>query len=228
MAIVVLSIGGSVLVPGKDDSSYIKRLVAVLEKHSSKHKLFVVTGGGRISRYYIETGRELGMQEHVLDELGILATRMNARVLAAALSGLANLIPPETVEGAASLAESHRIVVMGGTIPGWTTDYVAASLAEKVKAARLVNATSVDGVYTADPKKSKKAKKLENITHQRLIELSGEGHTKAGPNVVFDPVAARLIAKARIPLFVVKGRDLEALSNSVEGKPFQGTRVGED
>ncbi len=228
MANVVLSIGGSVLVPDKNDSLYIKKLAAMLKKLSSKHKLFIVTGGGKTSRYYIKIGRELGMPENYLDELGIIATRMNARVLAGALSGSANFIPPETVEGAASLAPLHKIVVMGGTAPGWTTDFVAASLAEAVKAERLVNATSVDGVYTADPKKDKKAKRLEKITYEKLIELSGERHTKAGPTIVFDPIAARMMAKIRIPLFVVDGRDLEALGRSIEGKQFHGTRVGEE
>jgi len=227
LARVVLSIGGSVLVPGDKDTAYISRLAELLKTASSRHKLFVVTGGGRIARYYIETGRELGMAEERLDELGIMATRMNARLLSGSLRGHANSIPPETVEGAASLETEFRIVVMGGTAPGWTTDFVAASLAESVKADRLVNATSVDGVYSADPRKDKKAKMLERATYEELVRLSGSGHDMAGPAVVFDPQAARLVAKARIPLFVVNGRDLDALRNSIEGKRFRGTRVEE-
>ena len=227
MARIVLSIGGSVLVPGVKDAEYIAGLAALLGKLSSRHKMFVVTGGGKVARYYIENGRELGMPEPQLDELGIIATRMNARLLCGALHGLSNAIPPETVEGAASIESKHRIVVMGGTSPGWTTDFVAASLAESVKAKRLVNATSVDGVYTADPKKDRKAKMFSKMTYDELIALSGSGHRKAGPSVVFDPQAARLVAKAGIPLLVVNGRDLEALRSSIEGKRFHGTTVQE-
>ena len=227
MATVVLSIGGSVLVPGDKDTEYISGLAVLLARMSKRHKLFVVTGGGRTARYYIEVGRELGMTEAQLDELGIAATRMNARILGAALKGLANSIPPETVEGAASLEDTYEIVVMGGTYPGWTTDFVAASLAEHVHASKLVNATSVDGVYSADPRKSKKAKLLDKLTYEELILLSGKKHMMAGPNVVFDPAAARLIAKARIPLHVVNGRNLKALRDSIEGRPFHGTRVEE-
>jgi len=224
---VVLSIGGSVLIPGKDDSKYLSDLAGMLTKLSDQHKLFVVTGGGRISRYYIETGRELGMPEDRLDELGIQATRLNARLLAGALRGISNSIPPETVEGAVSIEPMHKIVIMGGTSPGWTTDFVAALLAQAVGAKWLVNATSVDGIYTADPKRNKKAKRLDKVTYEQLIELSGEGHEKAGPTIVFDPAAARLIAKTRIPLYVVDGRDLKALENAIEGRPFRGTRVEE-
>jgi len=227
LARVVLSIGGSVLVPDEKDDAYISGLAKMLKNLSADCKLLVVTGGGRISRYYIRTGRELGMAETELDELGIMATRMNARLLSGALEGYANKIPPSTVEGAASIKDKHKIIVMGGTAPGWTTDFVAASLAEAVGAARLVNATSVDGVYTADPKKSKKAKMLREMSYDDLIMLSGSGHAKAGPTVVFDPLAARLISKAGIPLYVVNGRNLDALRSSIQGRSFHGTKVGE-
>ena len=213
--------------PGDKDAEYIADLAALLGKLSSRHRLFVVTGGGKVARYYIENGRKLGMTESQLDELGIIATRMNARLLCGALRGLSNAIPPETVEGAASIESEYRIVVMGGTSPGWTTDYVAASLAESVRAERLVNATSVDGVYSADPKKDKKAKMFSKMTYDELIALSGSGHQRAGPSVVFDPQAARLVAKAGIPLLVVNGRDLEALRSSIEGKRFRGTTIQE-
>src|SRR5256886_10786369 len=53
------SLGGSVLVPGDDDARYLRDLAALLRDVSARVKLFVVTGGGRIARYYIETGRAL-------------------------------------------------------------------------------------------------------------------------------------------------------------------------
>src|SRR2546426_6800636 len=53
---VVVSLGGSVLVPGDDDARYLHDLVALFRDVSTRVKLFIVTGGGRIARYYIETG----------------------------------------------------------------------------------------------------------------------------------------------------------------------------
>ena len=77
---VVISIGGSVLVPNESDADYLKALALLLKRISQTYKLYVVTGGGRIARYYIKTGRGLGADEHFLDELGIYVTRLNAKL----------------------------------------------------------------------------------------------------------------------------------------------------
>ncbi len=224
---VVVSLGGSVLVPGEDDARYLRDLAVLLRTVSARVRLLCVTGGGRIARYYIETGRELGVPERRLDDLGIGITRMNARLLAAALRGRANSEPAQTYAEAARLARRHPIVLMAGTRPGHTTDRVSASLARFVHAARIVNATSVDGVYTADPRKDPSARLLERMTFEELVRLAGEGHRRAGPSVVFDPVAARVLARDRIPLSVVRGRDLPSLEAAILGLPFHGTLVSE-
>jgi uridylate kinase len=222
---VVVSLGGSVLVPDEDDARYLSDLVRLLRDVSTKVHLFAVTGGGRVARYYIETGRELGIPERHLDELGIRITRMNARLLGAALKGRANREPARTYAEAARLGRRYAIVIMAGTRPGHTTDRVSASLARFVRAARIVNATSVDGVYTADPRKDPSARLLKRITFEDLVCLAGEGHRAAGPSVVFDPVAARALARDRIPLHVVRGRDLRSLEAAILGGHLSGTIV---
>src|SRR2546422_7205734 len=222
----VVSVGGSVLAPGAPDADYVRRLAAELQALAKTHRLFVVTGGGRIARAYIEAGRALRAAEPFLDRLGIIVTRLNARILIAALGGADPDEMPHRVEEAAIVGEAGTLVVMGGTVPGHTTDAVSAELAEIVHAVRLVNATSVDGVYSSDPAKDPAAKRLDRVSHEELVRLSGETHAKAGPSIVFDPKAARIVARARIPVAVVNGRDLEALRNAVLGKPFHGTLVG--
>src|SRR3989442_5179854 len=161
---VVVSLGGSVLVPGDDDARYLRDLAALFREVSERVKLFVVRGGGRIARYYIETGRELGIGERTLDEFGIAVTRLNARLLAAALAGRANREPATTYAEAAKMARRHPIVVMAGTRPGHTTDRVRASLARFVHAARIVNATSVGGVHTTEPPEDPQAPLLQPVS----------------------------------------------------------------
>jgi uridylate kinase len=221
---VVLSLGGSVLVREEGDTSYIRKLAKMLIGLSAKHKLYIVTGGGRIARYYIRAGRDLGADESFLDELGIEVTRLNARLLTAALGDHANHVPPKDYDEAVHAGRTHSIVVMGGVSPGITTDAVSALLAERVKAKRLVNATSVDGAYTADPKKDPDAKRIPTMTHKELITLVGHP-AGAGPNNVFDPVGARVLERSKISLAVLDGNDLANLRDALEGKKFEGTLV---
>ena len=225
MDTVVISLGGSVLVPGDGDSEYIKTLSAILKELSESISLFIVCGGGRIARYYINAGRGLGLSESQLDELGIGVTRMNAGLLIAALGDCAYSRPARDVDQAHNAKEDYGIVVMGGTVPGHTTDAVSAMLAEKVGASRLVNATNVDGVYDSDPKKNPDARKFDSMTYEQLQGLSSVGHDMAGPNVIFDPKGLGIIAHKKIPLLVCNGRNLKALKDAIQGNDFEGTTV---
>lgn len=225
MESVVISIGGSVLVPDKDDAYFIKSLSELLLELSDEIKLFVVTGGGSIARFYINLGRSLGISENELDELGIGATKLNAQLLIQTVKDKANFKPAQTVEEAAESGKEHGIVIMGGTIPGHTTDTVSAQLAEKVGADRLVNATNVDGVFDSDPKKNPDAKKFDKMSYEELNSLVSGDHGKAGPNVIFDPKGTEIIARMKIPLLVCNGRDIQALKNAILGKEFEGTII---
>ena len=222
---VVISIGGSILVPDENDVEYIKTLASLLSDLSKTHKLFVVTGGGKIARYYISFGRALSADERYLDELGIEVTRLNARLLIKALGDHVYPKPAVNIDEAEEASENHPIVVMGGTAPGHTTDAVSAMLADRVGAVRLVNATSVDGVYDSDPKKNPSAKKFDKMSHEQLIAISSKSEGIAGPTVIFDPDGAKIIAQSKIPLLVCHGRDLDTLKNAISGKEFNGTMV---
>ena len=111
---VVVSLGGSILVPGDGDPEYVARLARLLSDLSRDRKLFAVTGGGKIARFYIETGRALGAKERRLDELGIDITRVNARLLGIALHGKTNPEPARTYTEATRLARRYDIVLMAG------------------------------------------------------------------------------------------------------------------
>lgn len=222
---VVLSLGGSVLVREEGDTAYIRKLAKILIGISSNFKLYVVTGGGKIARYYIKAGRDLGASESFLDESGIEVTRLNARMLITALGDHACHSPPKNYDEAVHAGKTCSIVVMGGVSPGITTDAVSALLAERVKARRLVNATSVDGAYTADPKKDPGAQRIPQMTHKELVALVGTGSVGAGPNHVFDAVGAKVLERSKISLAIVDGNDLANLRDALEGKNFKGTTV---
>ena len=106
----VISVGGSVLIPGNDDAVYIRQLADVLREVSKEVQIAVVVGGGKMSRYYSETGRQLGGTVYQLDELGIGITRVNAKLLTVALGDIANSEIPLKAEECASMSEPGRIV----------------------------------------------------------------------------------------------------------------------
>ena len=225
MDTVVVSLGGSVLIPGDDDADHLNKLSGLLKEMSAEHRLLLVCGGGKIARYYITTGRDIGANEKELDELGIMTTRINAKLVSLSLGEFAVDYIPTTVEGAGKAVPGSKIVVMGGTVPGHTTDAVSAMLAEKVGAVRIVNGTSVDAAFTADPKLVKDAKRLHTITHAELNLLVSRGMHCAGPSHVFDPLGASIAAKANIPIYIINGRNMEEMRAAIQGKSIKGTLV---
>ena len=222
---VVVSLGGSVLVPDEQDALYIRQLAALVRSLSSEFSLVLVCGGGKIARYYIAQLRELGANRDQQDEYGIDVTRMNAQILKLAIGSKAAATMPRSIEEATKAVHEGKVVVMGGTTPGHTTDAVAAMVAEAVGAKRIVNATSVDAAYTADPKKYPDAQRLETLTHQELFDLVNKGMHSAGPSDVFDRLGAEVAMKANIPLLIVDGRDLKELEHAIRGEKVKGTLV---
>ena len=222
METIVISIGGSVIISEDADVSFFKKLVNLLNKLSSKYKIFIVVGGGKTARKYIELGRELGLSEETLDDLGIKITRINAKLLASIVETSNKKIPSTTSE---ANKINKTIVVMGGTIPGHSTDLVGAELAEKSGADRFIIATNVDGIYDKDPNKYDDAKQLREISIEELIEKYGTGWNAAGSNVVIDGPALDVIDKIKIPTFVVNGKQLDQLEKAMTNQKFNGTRI---
>lgn len=223
---VVLSIGGSVLLTGENDARYFEDLADLLRRLGRELPLLVTAGGGRTAREYIQLGRELGLTEVELDEVGIEVTRLHARLLAARVGPPCPARPPSTVSEAMHELPDASPVILGGTEPGHTTDGVAALLAVRSRAARLVNATNVDGIYERDPRTDPTARRLDRLHWPEFRAMVHAGTTAAaGQNFLFDRLGADLLARAGIPLLVVSGRDLTNLEAAVRGQRFRGSRV---
>ncbi len=224
MKTIVISLGGSILIPSLEKNR-IREYVPVLGEIAADHRLFVVVGGGGEARRYIAVARTLGIDEGTSDEIGILITRLNATLLVAALGEKAYPKVAESHAEAKKFAESGKIVVMGGITPGQTTDAVAAVLAERVGASVFINVTSVDGIYSADPKKNKKAEHYPALTPEELLRIVGGAALTAGSNTVLDIVAARVVERSHIPLVVLDGNNPENLSRAIRTGEFTGTVV---
>jgi uridylate kinase len=222
MNTVVVSIGGSVVLSDESTGDFLQQLTRLLKRISTQYMLYVIVGGGKIARRYIELGRELGFDEDTLDLIGIDVTRVNARIITNLLEVSNREIPHTTRE---ALALKLPIVVMGGTDPKHSTDLVGAELAEKTHAVRFVNATNVDGIFDKDPNKFKDAKQLREVHIKNLIQQYGTKWGTAGKNIFMDEPALEIIQRARIPTFVVNGKRLDQLEKVLLGQPFDGTTI---
>ncbi|MDG6225834.1 MAG: UMP kinase [Candidatus Thermoplasmatota archaeon] len=222
----VISLGGSILVRGENDAEYIRSISSLIKGMTDGWKFGIIVGGGRTARSYIGIGRECGADEASLDELGIAATRLNARLLMCALGVDCYPSAFETIEEGIAALGSFRIVVGGGTHAGHSTDAVSALFAERWGADVFLNLTSVNGAYTSDPAKVPDAKRIDRISRSDLVDLVSSTRTRAGSHSVMDPLAARIIERSEMNTMILNGRDLKSVGSALEGGDFDGTIVG--
>ena len=218
---VVVSLGGIYF----EDAARIKGIAEVMEELAKSCNLYVVTGGGVMARDCIAIARDLGANEAVCDYIGIAMTRINAKLL---ISALEDVYPEPFLDykdiAEAKVNSSEKIAVMGGVSPGYTTDAVAAILAEYINADLFIDVTSVDGVYGADPRTHPDARKYEKLTAKELVALTMKEKLKAGSRIVIDPVAAKIIERSGIKTIVIDGSNSRNIIDAVHGK-HNGTEI---
>jgi uridylate kinase len=222
---VVISIGGSVLAPDLD-ARRVEAHAAALERIAGEGcELGAVVGGGGVARQYIGAARDLGANEVRLDQIGIDVTRINARLLIAALGSDVDPKPAHDYEEAGDAFRRGDTVVMGGVMPGQTTDAVAAALAEYVDADLLVYATSVDGVFSADPGTDETAEKYDELSASELVDVVVPMSRDAGASAPVDLLAAKLVERAGIRTVVLDGTDPARVERAVLRGEHSGTDV---
>jgi uridylate kinase len=184
-------------------------------------KMCLVVGGGNIFRGLATAAQ--GMDRVAGDYMGMLATVMNALALESALQskGLAARVQSaismpticETYSRASALrhlAQNRVLIFAGGTgNPFFTTDTAAALRAAEMECEALMKGTSVDGVYSSDPKTDAGARRYERLTYGEVL----------GQNLkIMDPTAITLARDSRIPVIVFSIRTPGALMGAVKGE----------
>jgi len=222
----VLKIGGSLLYDktGKILVDQVRNYSAAIKSlEKDGHSLVVVVGGGIPARVFISAARELGASEAQCDWLGIKLARNNAELLCAALGDIAYPKVVETLDELEVAVKLGKVVLMGGLIPGQSTNAVAALAAETINAETLFNATNVDGVYNRDPDEPG-ATRFDSITISQLKEVLSSGGTKAGEYKLFDPVAIKVVERSKIPTVIFDGGNPDNLTRVFRGENI-GTRI---
>lgn len=219
-----MKLGGHAF-PLKLDAEALTESVKTFRKlRAMGHKLIIVAGGGECARSYIKAARSLGANETACDQLGIAVARLNAGLLITGLGEDAYPVVPTCLDGLRVAFESGKIVVLGGLLPGQSTDAVAALISELVGADMMIKATDTEGIFTADPKLNAKAKKLEKVSYSELRNLIAGKSVKAGEYDLLDPAALRILERSKTRLRVVDGRDPKNIERAVMGEKV-GTLV---
>lgn len=223
---IVISVGGSLIVPDSIDTDFLERLKTLIEAQVARGRRFaIITGGGRTARRYQDAARAVALLANDdLDWLGVHATRLNGHLLRTVFRDIAHPVMITNPDEVADVPRSAPLMVAAGYRPGSSTDYRAVQIAERVGATRLVNLTNIDYVYTADPAQNPAAEKIEDSTwaeFRKLIPTEWD----PGLSSPFDPVAAREAERLNLEVAVMNGANLGELERYLDGESFIGTRI---
>ncbi len=189
----------------------------------------IVVGGGNIIRG--SSIAKHGVSQATGDQMGMLATVINALALQDVLEheGLATRVltalsvhsvaEPYIRRRAVRHLEKNRIIILaaGTGNPHFTTDTAAALRATELGCNVLLKASKVDGVYTDDPHKNPKAKKIETLTYLDVVN---------GRLGVMDMTAITMCMENRLPIIVFNLRQEGNIVRAVSGEPI-GTLIDE-
>jgi uridylate kinase len=110
--------------------------------------------------------------------------------------------------------------VVGGLQPGQSTNAVSLIVAELMDADVVVNATTVDGVYTKPPTHPG-ARKLKVVSYDRLKQIleNSEWKQEPGRYELFDSLSLEIAKRSSIPIVIVHGKDPSNVLRAIlEGK----------
>ncbi|MDP3986652.1 MAG: UMP kinase [Nanoarchaeota archaeon] len=223
--VVVLSLGGSLIIPDDIDTKFLKSFKKTIFKHTKTHKFVIVCGGGSIARKYISALKSEGLDEKLQSFSGISATRMNARFVSYFFNKNPEYGIPHDLESLKSNLKKHDIVFCGALEykPKQTSDSASAEVAKELKTF-FINLTDVPGLYTKNPKKHKDAKIISRISWKEFDKMANASKFQPGQHFVLDQTASKIIMKHKIPTYIL-GQDMRQLENVLKNKEFKGTLI---
>jgi uridylate kinase len=222
---ILLKVSGEVLMGDQGFGIDMNTVKAVAAEVAAVARLGVelclVIGGGNIFRGLSKAAGD--MERSSADYMGMLATVMNALAMQNALEkqGIDTRVQsaiqmnavcePFVRRRAIRHLEKGRVVIFaaGTGAPYFTTDTAAALRAAEMNCDALFKGTSVDGVYTADPKKDKTAERYKKLNYLEVLSRDLK---------VMDASAVSLMRENEIPIVVFSIRTPGALNEVIHGK----------
>lgn len=218
--IISISLGGSIVIPDKIDTAYLKTFIDALNELSTEGYKFAVTiGGGKTVRTYQQAAKEFGeLPTNFGDIIGLKQVQMHAHWLHAICSiGFSGKLYPKVIfeEDTIDMSNYDLVIVTGNAI-GHTTDFDAASFAKNHQT-RLLNLSNIYYVYTKDPKLDG-AEPLPTLRWEEYFTIFDPKDYEAGMHAPFDPVAAKLCSDNGLAVEITDGRDIANLKLVIKGE----------
>ena len=222
---VLLKISGEALMGPKEfglDQETVTRIARDVQAVNRMGvEICLVIGGGNIFRGV--TGATQGMQRAAADYMGMLATVMNALAMQNALEQIGvttrvqsaitmtSVCEPYIRRRALRHMEKGRVVIFaaGTGNPFFTTDTAAALRASEMGCDVLLKGTKVDGVYSADPRKTPDAQRYDRLTYLEVLSRDLK---------VMDAAAVSLARENRIPILVFSVQQEGTFADVIAGK----------
>jgi len=225
--VVVLSLGGSLIIPDDIDVNFLRKFKKTLLKNAKRYKFIVVCGGGSTAREYIKGLEKEGIKKKEFHQglLGIASTRLNARFMTYFFGEDANKGIPHDMKEVKGMLRYYDSVFCGALryAKKETSDGTSAKLARYFDTI-FINMTNVEGLYTKNPKKCKNAKFIPKISWREFKKKTDSLSFKPGQHFILDQQAAKIIEKQKIPTYIL-GKDLRQLEAVLRGKKFRGTLI---
>ena len=222
---ILLKLSGEALMGSQDfgiDEPVVSRIASeIKEVHELGVGVAIVIGGGNIIRGLAASHR--GIDRVTGDHMGMLATVINSLALQDSLEKqgvttrvqtaieIRDVAEPFIRRRAMRHLEKNRVVIFaaGTGNPFFTTDSAAALRANEIHAEILLKATSVDGIYTADPMLDPEAERVPHLTYQQVLERNLR---------VMDAAAISLCRDNDIPIVVFKLMEMGNIRRVVCGE----------
>ena len=230
---ILLKMSGEALGPQGGsgiDAETVRRIAGEVQRvHELGVEIAVVIGGGNMWRG--ADAAATGIDRATADYVGMLATVMNSLVMQDAMEKLGMVTRVQTAIEMPPVAEPFirrravrhlekgRVVILaaGSGNPFFTTDTAAALRSVELNAQVLIKATQVDGIYDDDPKRNPNARKFEQLSYMRALNMGLR---------VMDSTAISLCKDNHMPIIVFNLRQQGALESIVRGEKC-GTLVSD-
>lgn len=223
---VVMSVGGSLIVPDQIDTAFLIKLKNIIDEETAKGRRFIIiAGGGRTARKYQDAAANVAKLEgEDLDWMGIHATRLNGHLLRTIFRNEAYRVVITNPDEILDIPKDEKLVIAAGYRPGCSTDLRAIQIAKLIGADTVINLSNIDYVYTDDPRTNPEAQKIENISWADFRAMI-PSEWDPGLSSPFDPIAAKEAQAKGIEVAIINGNHETALLDYLAERDFVGTRI---